>query len=116
MPNRDAKTKMRSSSKPDDIFLSKTQFATSTSITSYDELQWHAVITAALSSWRNNATRKRKTIACHLPFFSRNFEPAACWLHTKRKFAIFFLVRPLTEKVKREEFRRMLGNASKSRA
>jgi len=44
VPNRDAKTKMHSSSKYDDIF------AISMLITSYDELQWYAVITAALSS------------------------------------------------------------------
>ena len=71
---------------------------------------WYAVITKTLSSWCNNATRKRKTIACHLVS-----SVLLSWLWTYstltagRKFAIFFLVRPLTKKVKREECRRNAG-------
>lgn len=71
---------------------------------------WYAVITKILSSWCNNATRKRKTIACHLVS-----SVLLSWLWTYstltagRKFAISFLVRPLTKKVKREECRRNAG-------
>lgn len=48
---------------------------------------------------------RRSRVTLSVPFVSRDFESTACRLHVGRKFAIFFLVRPLTEKAEEEECR-----------
>jgi len=49
---------------------------------------------------------RQSRVTLSVPFFFRDFELT---LTAGRKFAIFYLARPLTKKVKREECRRNAG-------